>query len=137
MNGLWHFFWPALVACAVIGGIAGALAFLPRHGRRRRNLTLAGGAVAALAAAGIWYGPLGAAARLTGSVETRARDLLVTYEMGHIQARLHRTPLSRRLVLTGQADDFQRGELERMMEELPGVGEAVWDPSSLDAEPSQ
>ena len=50
--------------------------------------------------------------------------------MPQVQARLHRGPLSRRLVLTGQADDFQREELVRIMSEVPGVSTATWDKSA-------
>ena len=135
MSTLWHYFWPGLVACAVIGVVAGALAFRSGRGRRSRNAALAIGGVFALAAIGIVYGPLSAATKLSTTIEARARALLLTYEMAHVQARLERGPLTRRLVLSGAADDFQRGELKRMMEQLPGVAEAVWDPASLEAEP--
>jgi len=47
-----------------------------------------------------------------------------------VEAQLHRAPLSRRLLLSGPADDFQRSELVRIMSDVPGVGRATWDQSS-------
>ena len=54
--------------------------------------------------------------------------------MTQVTARLQRDPLTRRLILSGPADDFQRGELVRRMEALPGIGEATWAPSSVSSE---
>jgi hypothetical protein len=48
------------------------------------------------------------------------------YEMTQVTAHLHRAPLTRRLILAGPVDDFQRSELIRMMGELPGVSRAGW-----------
>jgi hypothetical protein len=49
--------------------------------------------------------------------------------MAGVSARLERGPLRRRLVLTGPADDFQRAELVRILDEVPGVAEVRWAPS--------
>ena len=86
------------------------------------------GIAATLAATAIWYGPLGAGERFATSVEHGTRAQLNFDEMTQVTARLQRGPLTRRLILSGPADDFQRGEIVRRMEALPGVGEAVWDP---------
>ena len=51
-----------------------------------------------------------------------------------IQAKLQRDPLSRRLILSGPADDFQRSELVRILDGTPGVLEVRWDPASLPQE---
>jgi hypothetical protein len=51
------------------------------------------------------------------------------YEMTQVTAHLHRAPLTRRLILAGPADDFQRSELVRMMGQLPGVSSAGWSVS--------
>ncbi|MDL2341453.1 MAG: hypothetical protein QFB89_09005, partial [Pseudomonadota bacterium] len=48
------------------------------------------------------------------------------YEMTQVQARLARSPLSRELLLTGPADDFQTSELVRIMGSLPAVSKARW-----------
>ena len=60
--------------------------------------------------------------------------MLDHYEMWHVQARLERGPLTRRVMLSGPADDFQRREIKRMVEAQPGVGEAAWSPASLETE---
>ena len=41
-------------------------------------------------------------------------------------ARLHHGPLTRRLILAGPADEFQRSELVQIMGSLPGVSSARW-----------
>jgi len=96
-----------------------------------RISTLAAGALAVVAVTWTWHSPLGVGERFATDVEARARIQLDHDEMLRVQARFERDPLTRRLVLSGPADDFQRAEIKRRMELLPGVGEAVWDPSSL------
>lgn len=99
-----------------------------------RTSILALGIVAVIGASWLWHGPLGAGDRFAAGVDERARAMLDRYEMVHVQARMERGPLSRRVILSGPADDFQRREIKRMVEAQPGVGEAVWSPSSLDSE---
>ena len=82
----------------------------------------------------LWHGPFGAGERLARLSETSARQTLDHYEMTMIQAKLQRGPLSRRLILSGPADDFQRSELLRILDETPGVLEVRWDPASLPQE---
>ena len=97
-------------------------------------------ALAILAVIGVtwlWHGPMGAGDRLVRQIERDARAQLDRDEMTQVQARVERRPLTRRLVLTGPADDLQRREIKRRMEALPSVGEAVWNPSSLDLESSR
>ena len=84
----------------------------------------------------LWHGPLGAGEQLTRQVETHARRTLDRYELPMIQAKLQRGPLSRRLILSGPADDFQRSELVRILDETPGVLDVRWDPASLPQERS-
>ena len=43
--------------------------------------------------------------------------------------RLLRDPLTRRVMMSGTADDFQRSELVRLMKDIPGVSGASWDRS--------
>jgi hypothetical protein len=83
----------------------------------------------------LWHGPLGAGDRLAAQLEQAARAQLDRDEMTRVKATVARGPLSRRLMLSGQADDFQRAEIERRLEALPGVGDATWDPGSLPSEP--
>ena len=95
-------------------------------------ITLGGAAVSA--ATWLWHAPLGTGERLVSGIEARSRATLDRLEMTQVQARVGRDPLSRDLILSGPADDFQRGELIRIMGEAPGVANASWDPSSLPAE---
>ena len=99
----------------------------------RRTILLIGFAVT-VGFAGLWHGPLGAGERLARDVETSARTTLDYYELPMIQARMERGPLSRRLILSGPADDFQRAELVRILDKTPGVLEVRWDPASLPQE---
>ena len=87
---------------------------------------LGGGIVAVLGLTALWHGPIGGAERFATSIETSARGQLDHDEMTQVQAHLERGPLTRRLLLSGPADDFQRGEIVRRMLLLPGVGDAAW-----------
>jgi hypothetical protein len=142
MNTFWSYFWPLVAAGLVIGAIAGTIGFrMPRAlakaklagdppppgtGRRRRWTSLAVGILLCVGLSGLWYGPMGAAKLLTHRVERDARITLDNYEVLQVGAYLHRDPLSRRLILFGPADDFQRSELVRIMPLIPGVREARW-----------
>ena len=99
----------------------------------RRTIFLLGLA-ATFACTALWHGPLGVGERLTKQIETDARRTLDHYELPMIQARLQRGPLARRLILSGPADDFQRAELIRILDETPGVLDVRWDPASLPQE---
>ena len=123
MSAFWTYFWPPLGTGLLLGVIAGAFGFRPHA---RRTLFLLIGGVAAIGAAALWHGPLGAADRFTAEVQRTARQTLVDYEMSKVQAQLHHGPLTRRLILSGPADDFQSSELVRIMGDLPGVSVAQW-----------
>ena len=142
MNPLWDYFWPVFAAGTVIGAFAGYFAYrqlrIGRRGRlagegaliqewrRTRKIYFGGGAVAAIAAAALWSGPLGASDRLASRVETAARATLDHLEMTQVSARLERNPLRRRLVLSGSADDFQRGQLVQILDDIHGVAGVRW-----------
>lgn len=98
---------------------------------------IAAGILAVIGATWLWHGPLGAGDRLARQIEAEARAQLDRDEMIQVQARVERGPLSRRLILSGPADDFQRREIKRRLEALPGVGEAVWSAASLESEPAR
>ena len=99
-----------------------------------RNSKLLIGAAASVGVAALFHWPLGAAATLEADVERAARAELDRNEMTQVQARLKERPLSRTLVLSGPADDFQRSELIRVLGEIPGVAAVEWDPDSLPQE---
>jgi hypothetical protein len=126
MNASWDYFWPAFAAGLVVGLIAGLIAFRLRRTRKQRYGTLTIGVLVSVALAMLWHGPLGAADRFADEVERTARSALVYNEIPQVSAHLHRGPLTRRIVLSGPADDFQRSELVRIMGDLPGVGSAQW-----------
>ena len=125
MNPLWDYAWPIALGAVVLGAISGLFGF-----RRGRPAIILAAAAATLAATALWHGPVGAADRFTTAVERQARIALDDFEMTQVKEHLHRGPLSRRLLLSGPADDFQRSELVRIMSAVPGVGTATWDQSS-------
>lgn len=99
----------------------------------RRTIILLG-LVATLGFTALWHGPLGAGERLARQSEASARKTLDYYELPMVQAHLQRGPLARRLILSGPADEFQRAELIRILDETPGVLDVRWDPGSLPQE---
>ena len=92
------------------------------------------GLSATLAAAALWHGPLGAADRFASRADKIARATLDYYEMPAVSARLERGPMTRRIILSGPADSFQRSELLRIMGQVPGVNDVRWEPASLPLE---
>ena len=125
MSTLWAYFWPLFAAGLAIGAFDRW--WLSRPGRKHRPLvTRVLAVVVALAAAGLWHGPLGGAARLESTIERTARLNLAYYAMPQVRAELQRTPLTRHVRLSGTADDFQRSALVRVMDGIPGVASAGW-----------
>lgn len=85
------------------------------------------GIAATFAFAALWHGPLGnAGARVMVENETLVRLNLDHYEMDFVDGWMEREPLTRRVWLTGPADDFQRSELVRILEGLPNVSDVQW-----------
>jgi hypothetical protein len=123
VNAFWSYFWPAFAAGLVAGLIAGLIGF--RRDRINRTV-LAGGAAIAIGLAALWHGPIGGAERFSAIVERDLRGALRYYEMTQIDAHLHHDPLTRRINLSGPADDFQRSEIARLLAQIPGVSSAAW-----------
>ena len=123
MNAFWAYFWPAFGLGLAAGVIAGAIGF---RRRSRRVVALTAGVVASIVLATLWHGPLGGAATFETKVNRGIKATLVYYEMTQVTAHLHHGPLTRRVLLSGPADDFQRSELVRLMNELPGVSSTSW-----------
>lgn len=123
MNEFWTYFWP-IFAGGVIVGLAAATIGYRRHWLKP---ALAVGAVIAFALLAIWHGPLGAADQFASSVDRKVQNTLVYYEITQVKGRIQDGPLTRQVLLAGPADDFQRGELVRLMEDIPGVSNASWD----------
>jgi hypothetical protein len=139
---LWNYYWPIIALGVVIGAVTGTILYnrlvvnardrlagretaIDDKQRKRRNIFLAGLA-ATLGLAALWHGPLGAGDRLSQRIESAARAELKHQEMLGVRARLERSPLRRRIVLSGPADDFQQSELVRIMDEMPAVSGARW-----------
>lgn len=121
MSLLWSYFWPVLGAGLLFGIVSGAAAL-----RRRKIHYVVAGAMLTLAAMAVWNGPIGAARKLSVTIERSARATLDDFEMVKVRATLHHRPLTRRLLLSGPADDFQHSELIRIMSAVPGVSRATW-----------
>ena len=126
MSPLMAYLWPSLAAGAGIGVIVFTIIFRRQLAGRKRLGWVAGGAAIAIACSLLWSGPLGGAQRFIDRIEGNARQALNYYEMTQIDARLARRPLTRELLLSGPADDFQTAELERVLSMLPGVSQARW-----------
>jgi hypothetical protein len=124
MSPLWTYFWPVFAFGLALGFVGGVFGL-----RRKRRWIWTAAVVLAIGGAAVWHGPLGAAERFAAAVDASARQTLVDYEMTQVTAHLHRAPLTRRLILSGQADDFQQSELVRILSDLPGVSSATWSSS--------
>lgn len=131
MSVLWAYFWPSFAAALLVGGISGLFAFRRRAKRARRNKSLAIGLLVALGFAIVWHGPLGGADRFAREIEQDLHRALVHYEMSQVSAHLRHGPLTRQVVLSGPADDFQRSELVRLLNQMPGVSDTSWSPRSV------
>ena len=129
MIALWDHYWPAIMAALVLGLVTGVIAFRAPIRRNRRRMALLAGTAAVLALMALWHGPGGAATRFATAVETGSRQTLDAFEMTQVRSQLEDDPLTRTLVLSGPADDFQRSELVRIMDELPGVAKVRWSNS--------
>ena len=92
----------------------------------RPNTAFSLGLAATIASAILWHGPGGAADRFVTRSERDVREMLEYFEMTHVEGRVQRGPIARRILYSGQADLFQRSELVRLGEDLPGIGEARW-----------
>jgi hypothetical protein len=139
---LWQYYWPIVAIGIVIGAVTGTLLYnrlvisardrlagletAVDDRKRKRRTTFMAGVATTVGLAIVWHWPLGAADRLTGHVEAAALAELKHQEMFGVTARLERSPLRRRVVLSGPADDFQQAELIRILDELPGVSGVRW-----------
>lgn len=91
-----------------------------------RAALLALGAAAAIAETALWHGPVGTSERLSASIERSVRTELDHFEMNAISAGIDRSPLSRTVILSGPANDFQQKELVRIIGDVPGVAKVHW-----------
>jgi OOP family OmpA-OmpF porin len=98
-----------------------------------RWLKLLIGGFAALAAGAISHGPLGRGEAFVAMLEAKANEEVRRSGLPGVQVRMERSPLSRRAVLTGNANDFQRegmGQLPGIndrVSQVPGISGIRWD----------
>jgi hypothetical protein len=123
VNAFWAYFWPPFAAGLIVAVVAGAIAF---RRPRKRVAAVALGVVVSIGLAALWHGPLGAADRFSAEVEHTIRQALIYNEIPEVTGHLHRGPLTRRALLSGPADDFQRGQLVIVMKQVPGVESVSW-----------
>jgi hypothetical protein len=123
MNTFWAYFWPIMGSAVVIGTIAGSIGFR-RPAWRIRALIF--GAMLCIALALVWHGPLGAADRLAAAVDRETRLAIYVNEIPEVHGHIHHGPLTRQVLLSGPADDFQRAELVKIIGSLPGVSSATF-----------
>lgn len=137
---LWQHYWPVIALGVVIGAVTGTLLYnrlvttareqiagveVPIDNKReQRRKTFFAGLAATFGAVILWH--WFAAERLSANVEATVRAELKHQEMLGVSARLERSPLRRRIVLSGPADDFQQAELARILDDLPGVSGVRW-----------
>ena len=79
------------------------------------------GAAAALTAGWISHGPLGRGEAFVAGLEAAANAQVAEAELPGVTARFSREPLSRKAILTGSANDFQR----EGMGLLPGINDRI------------
>lgn len=97
----------------------------------RRRIFLIGIA-ATLACSGLWHGPLGAGERFATAADERAartilyNDVPETDGVPVFSAKMQRSPLTRRILVEGQPDDFQRSELARILNDVWGILDVSW-----------
>ena len=131
MNPLWNYLWPVFSLGLSSSGVSVRLPSrlvlegeALRPGSAQRRVAFAAGAVLSIAGC-LWQGrsaaPIASRRPLNGAFTTS-----VDNEMTRVTAKLHHDPLTRDVLLSGPADDFQRSELVRLIDRIPGVGSARW-----------
>jgi hypothetical protein len=123
VNAFWTYFWPPLGAGLIVGIIGGDIGYRSRYSRL---LVLAASAALAIALAALWHGPLGGARHFATEIEQTVRGAMIYNEIPEVSGHLHHDPLTRKVLLSGPADDFQRGQLVEIINEIPGVESVSW-----------
>jgi hypothetical protein len=90
------------------------------------------GLAATLIAAWLWHGPLGNGPSFVDGLERQARAAVATTDLTGIEVRLQRSPLARKAMLSGRADDVQREGLgsekglSDLIRDVPGIARVRW-----------
>ena len=117
--------WPGFAVGLALGMFVGTMTYRRRLGGIRRARFIAGAALASILVVAVWSGPMGGADRFATGIEHFSRLVLDNFELNEVSAHLGRGPLTRKLFLSGPADDFQRSELALTMGNVPGVSTAT------------
>nr|WP_294848566.1 hypothetical protein [uncultured Sphingomonas sp.] len=84
------------------------------------------GIAATIGFAGLWHGPLGAGERFARQADAVAKQTMAYNLVPQIKAVMQRDPMARRILLSGDADEFQRIESLRIMDDVPGIIDVRW-----------
>ncbi len=90
------------------------------------------GLAVALAAGGISHGPLGRGAMFVDRLDGELQAVIADVNLPGVTARMQREPLTRKAILSGPADQFQRegmGSLpgiDGRVLAIPGMGSIEW-----------
>jgi hypothetical protein len=79
------------------------------------------GLLAVAAMGWLSHGPLGNGEALVSALEARARAVVVASQVSGVDARMQRDPMSREVVLSGPANDYQR----EGMGQFPGLNDRI------------
>lgn len=91
------------------------------------------GLLAALLLGWIWHGPAGQGEAFAGAMEAQVKMAAAQAELPGVAARIERDPLTRRAVVSGEANDLQREGLGSQwgvldyVRSVEGVAEVRWD----------
>jgi hypothetical protein len=91
------------------------------------------GLAAALLMGWLWHGPGGQGERLIGQIEAQVKEAVAVSRLPGATVRLERDPLSRKAILSGNANDLQREGLgsqwgaKDYARAIPGVAAVRWD----------
>lgn len=91
------------------------------------------GLAAALLMGWIWHGPAGQGEAFAGAMEAQVKMAAAQAELPGIEARLEREPLTRRAIVSGEANDLQREGLgsqwgvKDYVRSVEGVAGVRWD----------
>ena len=97
------------------------------------KLKLLIGLSAALVAGWISHGPVGRGEAFAASLDAKANEAIRSAELPGVRARMQRDPIARVVVMTGNANDFQRegmGQLPGINDRIgaiPGIASIRWD----------
>ena len=91
------------------------------------------GLAAALLAGWVSHGPIGRGEAFIDRLEAQAKAVVRDAEIPGVNVRMERAPLTRRAILWGPADDFQKegqGQfpgLNDRVRAVPGIAAVEWD----------